>query len=361
VVNQVQREYNSFQQLTREYQEHGGAVDTSTSIYVDYLYADGSANTSRRAGCVYPNGRNVSYHTANPVNEITDITNTTGDAWSQPGYDAAGNMTTIPQPADMTSSYVATYDAWNRLTKLVDATTSLVFQENQYDGMNRRVIRHNYGSGFATETRHFYYSDNWQVLEERVDDATYTPDRQFVWGLRYIDDLILRDRSFGDTLDERLYVLQDANWNVIGFCNDIGAMQQRIAYSPYGLPTWLNIFFDGGGDDFQWETLFCGYRWDGSTAFYCVRMRYFNARLGFWTKYDPLPQKSRTSYGYVNSRLTILLDPTGLIIISHCPIGEYLGKYATGNGHQTNANEWTTTLSRGKRGAVHYGLKSSRG
>ncbi len=43
------------------------------------------------------------------------------------------------------------------------------------------------------------------------------PNRQYVWGERYIDDLILRDRdTTGDgTLDERLYALQDANWNVV--------------------------------------------------------------------------------------------------------------------------------------------------
>jgi hypothetical protein len=32
------------------------------------------------------------------------------------------------------------------------------------------------------------------VLEERVDSAT-TPDRQYVWDIQYLDDLILRDRD----------------------------------------------------------------------------------------------------------------------------------------------------------------------
>jgi hypothetical protein len=51
VVNDVRREYNSFQQLTREYQDHGGAVDGS-SLHVDYSYADGLANTSPTAVCL---------------------------------------------------------------------------------------------------------------------------------------------------------------------------------------------------------------------------------------------------------------------------------------------------------------------
>lgn len=45
--------------------------------------------------------------TANPVNEITGITETTGPSWAPPAYDPAGNMTTLPQPAAPTASYTA--------------------------------------------------------------------------------------------------------------------------------------------------------------------------------------------------------------------------------------------------------------
>ena len=48
VVNQVQFAYNGFNQLFREFQEHGGAVNTMTSPRVEYAYADGTANTTRR-------------------------------------------------------------------------------------------------------------------------------------------------------------------------------------------------------------------------------------------------------------------------------------------------------------------------
>jgi hypothetical protein len=36
VVNQIKREYNAFGLLSTEYQEHGGAVNTSTSRKVAY-------------------------------------------------------------------------------------------------------------------------------------------------------------------------------------------------------------------------------------------------------------------------------------------------------------------------------------
>jgi hypothetical protein len=61
-----------------------------------------------------------------------------------PAYDAAGNMTTIPQPATLTSSYTATYDAWNRLVQLVDATSSQTVQQYQYDGRNYRTVIKSY-------------------------------------------------------------------------------------------------------------------------------------------------------------------------------------------------------------------------
>ncbi|MEZ6129136.1 MAG: hypothetical protein R3C59_10680 [Planctomycetaceae bacterium] len=35
-----------------------------------------------------------------------------GSSWVTPAHSAAGNMTTMPQPATPTNSYAATYDAW---------------------------------------------------------------------------------------------------------------------------------------------------------------------------------------------------------------------------------------------------------
>ena len=42
--------------------------------------------------------------TPNKVNEIIDIAETLGASWVTPAYDRAGNMTTIPKPADPTVS-----------------------------------------------------------------------------------------------------------------------------------------------------------------------------------------------------------------------------------------------------------------
>lgn len=57
--------------------------------------------------------------TANPVNEITGISATVGPTWVAPAYNRAGNMTTMPKVAGPTVSQTCTYDAWNRLVKVV--------------------------------------------------------------------------------------------------------------------------------------------------------------------------------------------------------------------------------------------------
>ena len=84
---------------------------------------------------------------SNTVNEIHSITNTIGPTWSGPSYDPAGNMISMPQPTSLGSAYSGTFDAWKRLTKLVDAATGETVQVSQYDGRNYRIVRERYSSG----------------------------------------------------------------------------------------------------------------------------------------------------------------------------------------------------------------------
>jgi len=61
VVNQDQDEYNGFGQLTEEYQEHSGAVNTGSSLNVQYDYDTTGSNDSRLTAMIYPNGRQLDY------------------------------------------------------------------------------------------------------------------------------------------------------------------------------------------------------------------------------------------------------------------------------------------------------------
>ena len=162
------------------------------------------------------------------------------------GHDLAGNMTGLPQPASPDNGFVCTYDAWNRLVGVVDATTSQTVAQYQYDGRGYRTVAETYASGVLNEARDFYYSDQWQVVEECVGQPT--ADRQFVWGLRYVDDLLLRDRdTIGvGALDERLYGLQDPNWNVTSLTDPTGVPVECYRYSAYGCADvpYRGVLFD---------------------------------------------------------------------------------------------------------------------
>gem|GEM_PF-7071242 len=68
VVNDVHNVYNGFGQLIAQYQEHNGPVDTATTLKVQYTYADGTANTIRLTGIVYPHGRLINYAYSSPDN-----------------------------------------------------------------------------------------------------------------------------------------------------------------------------------------------------------------------------------------------------------------------------------------------------
>jgi YD repeat-containing protein len=113
VVNDVQLEYDDFQQLITDYQSHSGAVDTSTTPNVAYAYANGSANTVRLNTITYPNGRtlNYAYGATNSIDDLFSRVTGLGDSGTNPmvAYTKLGLDQTVivayPQP-DVEMTYV---------------------------------------------------------------------------------------------------------------------------------------------------------------------------------------------------------------------------------------------------------------
>ena len=203
--------------------------------------------------------------THNVANELATITNSGGSSqWPNPGYDALGSFTTTPKPMAPEASFGLKWDAWNRMVE-VTAGGNFVARW-AYDGANRRVSQLN-----GEECRHYFYSDQWQVLEERTGDNA-SAERSFIWGRRGVDDLVCRDRG-----GERLYVLNDPA-NVTAIVDVIGAVQERYGYSGFGVPRFMDANFDSrSSSDFDWETLFGGYRYDAKTGLYLPRERILHA------------------------------------------------------------------------------------
>ncbi|HVC99466.1 MAG TPA: RHS repeat-associated core domain-containing protein, partial [Pirellulales bacterium] len=205
----------------------------------------------------------------------------------------------MPQPEAPTSSFTAVYDAWNRPVSLWGGGVAI--GTYRYDGLTRRVSKLVSGT-----LRDVYYTAAWRPIEERLSGAT-SADRQFVWGLRYIDDLVLRDRA-----SERLYGIQDPNWNLTAICDATGAVQERYRYAAYGLPTVLTpAFVVRGASSFDWETRFAGYRFDAESGLYQVRYRTQHPLLASWTTRDP-SHKLVNSYEYAAGGPQSASDPRGL-------------------------------------------------
>ncbi len=230
--------------------------------------------------------------------------------------DDAGNL-------EYDGEYRYTFDAWNRLVKVLDGANPVA--EYRYDGLARRIRKYTDESGDNWTVREYYYNRAWQVLEVRKDTRTRsggvepnvatTVYEQFLWSRRYIDAPVLRDRDAaaggdlgksGSGLDERLYYLTDANMNVTCLVKTGGDSVERYVYSPYGEVTVLDGDQDSGGDSYEWTVdadmagadvaqsdvgnpiLYCGYYHDSETGLYHVRHRYYDPPLGRWLSRDPI-------------------------------------------------------------------------
>ena len=291
--------------------------------------------------------------THNEANEIETIGATIGTDWADPAHDRAGNMVTLPQPETPDERYRAVYDAWNRLVRLEDldsesgssgssSSGGAVATVAEYDGRHFRIVKRAAEEGGASSSssssssssgsiasadRHFYYNNAWQVVEERVDGDC---ERQYVWGLRYIDDLVLRDRDTDEngSLEERLYAVQDANWNIVALANSSGAIQERFIYSAYGTPSVLNADFTAkaAGTAFDWEFLFTGRRLDGESGLMYYRYRVYHPGVGRFISRDPA-EGDLNLYRYVSNGPISFVDPSGLITVKF--EGEFLYTWLT--------------------------------
>jgi RHS repeat-associated protein len=180
----------------------------------------------------------------------------------------------------------------------------------EFDGLNRRVSETASGT-----TRDLYYSAQWQVLEETVGGNT---EWRYVWSPVYVDALVLRDRDTNadGSLDERLYVAQDANFNVVALLDTSGNVVERYTYSPFGVQTVYDASYTvrGGGSAYSFTHGFQGMAFDSVAGLNPQRFRWYSPTLGRWVTMDPI----RYSAGDVNlyramSNNTVnRVDPSGL-------------------------------------------------
>ena len=234
------------------------------------------------------------------------------------GRSVARPQRQYPQPAALASAYQAVYDAWNRLVRVgTDATPSLAVAEFQYDGMGRNTIKKSYSpAGTLSETRHLFYSRDWQVVEERVgtNPNTAPSDKQYVWGQRYIDDCVLRIGPDLGNSSEKIHALQDANWNVTALVDfATGNVLERYEYDPYGQRAIMDAAFASrASSNYGWIVGLAGYRSDDVVELYSVRHRFLHPALGRFATRDSVGYVAGLNlYSYVWGNPITLRDPLG--------------------------------------------------
>jgi RHS repeat-associated protein len=235
--------------------------------------------------------------TSNQQNEITSISGA-----GAVGYDANGNLT-----ADG-SGNTYTYDAWNRLVSVSNG--SGVLAQYGYDGLGRRITETHGGT-----TTDLYFDDQGQVLEERQGGAVQA---QNVWSPVGTNTLVLRDQSsqHNGTLDQRLYVQQDANGNVTALTDTGGNVLERYLYDAFGAVTVLNPDWSvrAGGTAYAMPYLFQGGRYDAATGAYHFGARDLLPALARWLQPDPLGYSAGDAnlYRFVGNNPLAYNDPQGL-------------------------------------------------
>jgi hypothetical protein len=144
----------------------------------------------------YMKNGNTENRTHNAANELLGIAT----------HDANGNMVLIP-------GLKGKYDAWNRLVEVRGSNDNLI-ATYEYNGLNQRIKK----TVNNVETKSFF-NETWQEVESITNNQVTS----YVWGLRYIDNLVLRENG-----EERLYSLTDPNWNVITLVNTSGSVVERM-------------------------------------------------------------------------------------------------------------------------------------
>ncbi len=208
-------------------------------------------------------------------------------------YDKNGNTLTDAQG----NSYK--YNAWNQLVSVSNNGSTIATYS--VDGLGRRVTEN---EGTLVD---LYFSKDWQVVEE---DVSGSMQDQYVWSPVYVNAMIERD-----TPTQRLYVQQDANWNVTALINTSGQVMERYVYDPYGAVTYLTPNWTSElSSSYGWRFLFQGGRLDAATGLYTFEHRDFTPELGRWLEQDPLGFGAQDTnfYQFVADGPGNSTDPVGL-------------------------------------------------
>ena len=332
---------------TRRYvTEYDGYYSTDRLWYQEQSNAPGFPTV-----CIYDTAGNVIYGWdaqtqeyeegaiyANAANELFFLGDSQGAQ-----YDAAGNMTALRNALTATpglnddtgTAETATWDAWGRLASVTQpnsqgGTTTAAYA---YDGTGRlittTVTTTVTGQSPVTTSSDDYYSGE-QLVQSVASGggAVY----QYVWSARSAEAPILRDTIVGGTPDvtQRLYYLDDANYNITALVSYTGTVLERYQYDAYGNVTVCDAGWNAlasNASQYNNTILFAGCQLDANTGLYLMGARWYDSALGRFISRDPT--------GYAGSPLNLYeycgdnplgnTDPSGTSYASVNPVSTVFG------------------------------------
>lgn len=238
------------------------------------------------------------HHDVNYMNSIQRVW-TDGVASADYVSDPNGNLV-----FDGTHYYQ--YDAWNRLLQVSEIGTATLDGQGKitdgspgpwvlgfyYDGLSRLIaVDRPDGSGGAVTT-HLYYDGSRRVAEVVDDGAGAWTDREYIYGTQYVDEFLAQVDAAGDPM----YVMQDANYNVIGLLDAAGQMLSQYVYDPYGSLAEADEFAPHADNRIGHQGLFfqalagggpSGAMQPGAVGIYYNRNRSYAPALGRFMQRDP--------------------------------------------------------------------------
>ena len=276
----------------------------------------------------YTNQGSTQTETANGQNQITSISGRT-----TPTYDANGNMIGDQNGNTLiydgrrgdSSARRGGPSTWNRLVEVKNSSGAIIAQYS-YNAQNYAVtVTYPQGNSQipADTSNYIYYSNQWQVIEVRTGGTSVSDvSTQIVWSAAYVNAAILQDSYANGVIqpNERLYLLQDADWNttaVVGYnsTTQTWGVVQRFVYDSYGNVTVLSADWSAApaGTQPMVNALYQGMRYDPITGLYYGRARWYSASLGRWISQDPLSYINGASmYQFVGDGPVVRVDPLGL-------------------------------------------------
>ena len=275
--------YDSLGQVTRA---------DSTIPGLDRAYAfDMIGNRLRAAtGSIDPNDPAAATYTPNALNQYSQITN--NSITNNPAFDADGNMTSGPLPANVNANSTLVWDGENRLIQATVGTTGSVVRYS-YDSQSRRIAE-----TVGSTTKITIY-DGWNPIAEY--STTYALTKTYIWGVDLsgsmqgaggVGGLLAVTDSTGN-----YFPTFDGNGNVSEYLDSTGAIAAHYEYDPFGKTT---VATGPKANDFAHR--FSTKPLDATTGLYYYGYRYYDPATGRWPSRDPIEEEGGINlYGFVGN------------------------------------------------------------